>query len=532
MPQNKDLIQTDLPEDKLNKNSPAVEIKEALSPAEERVERWRRSVGLFLGPAVALILYLLPMPALNDKAHVLTAIIGWVVIWWITEPIPIPITAVLGAALCVIFRIGSASEVFAPFADPIIFLFLGSFILAEGMIVNGLDKRFAYGIMSSKWICNSSGRILLVFGIICVVTSMWISNTATTAMMYPIALGITYSMADILSKKTGKPVSPGQLRFGTAMMLMAAYGASVGGIGTPVGSPPNLIGIAMIEKFAHIKIPFFQWMLFAIPILIAMFVLLYFLMYYLHKPEIARIEGNQEYVKVELQKLGNWTKGQKNVLTAFLITVVLWVTPGFLAVIFGSDSPVSKNYTAFLPEGVAAMIGATLLFIMPTNWKQRTFTISWKQAVNIDWGTLLLFGGGLTLGNLMFQTKLADALGQGLMAFSGANSVWSITLVAIFIAIVLSETTSNTAAANMVVPVIIAVCLAAGINPVPPAIGATLGASYGFMLPVSTPPNAIVYGSGMVPIIKMIRAGFIFDILGGLVIWGGLWVLLPLVGLA
>jgi sodium-dependent dicarboxylate transporter 2/3/5 len=532
VPQNRDLKRIELTEDKSNKNSQTIEIKEALSPAEERVERWRRSIGLFVGPVVALILYLLPMPALNDKAHVLTAIIGWVVIWWITEPIPIPITAVLGAVLCVIFRIGSASEVFAPFADPIIFLFLGSFILAEGMIVNGLDKRFAYGIMSSKWIGNSSGRILLVFGIICVFLSMWISNTATTAMMYPIALGITYSMADILSKKTGKAVSPNQLRFGTAMMLMAAYGASVGGIGTPVGTPPNLIGIAMIEKFAHVKIPFFQWMLFAIPILIAMFVLLYFLMYYLHKPEISKIEGNQEYVKSELQKLGNWTKGQKNVLTAFLITVVLWVTPGFLAVIFGSDSPVSKNYTAFLPEGVAAMIGATLLFIMPTNWKQRTFTISWKQAVNIDWGTLLLFGGGLTLGNLMFQTKLADTLGQELMAFSGANSVWSITLVAIFIAIFLSETTSNTAAANMVIPVIIAVCLAAGINPVPPAIGATLGASYGFMLPVSTPPNAIVYGSGMVPIIKMIRAGIIFDILGGLVIWGGLWILLPLVGLA
>jgi solute carrier family 13 (sodium-dependent dicarboxylate transporter), member 2/3/5 len=507
-------------------------IKEMVSPTEQRIERWRSTVGLFLGPIIAIILYFVPMPGLSASAHVLTAIISLVVIWWITEPIPIPMTAVLGAVLSIIFGVGSAKDVFAPFADPIIFLFLGSFILAEAMIAHGLDKRFAYSIISQKWIGNSTGRTLLVFGIACAFISMWISNTATTAMMYPIALGIVSSLADLLSEKTGKVISPKHLRFGTGMMLMAAYAASAGGIGTPVGTPPNLIGMAMIEKFAHVKISFFQWMLFAVPLLIVMFVLLYVLMYFLHKPEVSNIEGSHEYVREELKKLGKWTSGQKNVLIAFLITVVLWVTPGFLSMILGSDHTFTKNYATLVPEGVAAMIGAALLFILPTNWKEKQFTISWKQAVNIDWGTLLLFGGGLTLGNLMFQTKLADSLGQSLLAFSGANSMWGVTLAAIFIAILLSETTSNTAAANMVIPVIIALCLAAGINPVPPAIGATLGASWGFMLPVSTPPNAIVYGSGMVPITRMIRAGFIFDIVGGLVIWGGLWVLLPLVGLA
>jgi sodium-dependent dicarboxylate transporter 2/3/5 len=178
------------------------------------------------------------------------------------------------------------------------------------------------------------------------------------------------------------------------------------------------------------------------------------------------------------------------------------------------------------------MVGAVLLFVLPLNWKERKFTVTWKQAIGIDWGTLLLFGGGLTLGNLMFETKLAEAVGKGLMDFSGAESLWGVTLAAIFISIIVSEATSNTASANMVVPVIISLCIAAGINPVPPAIGATLGASWGFMLPVSTPPNAIVYGSGMVPITKMIRAGIVFDILGGLVIWLGLRLLLPVVGLA
>ena len=158
----------------------------------------------------------------------------------------------------------------------------------------------------------------------------------------------------------------------------------------------------------------------------------------------------------------------------------------------------------FRSEGAAAVMGAVLLFLLPVNWNKKEFTISWKTAIGIDWGTLLLFGGGLTLGNLMFQTKLAEAVGIGLMSVSGAGSVWGITLASIYIAILVSEATSNTASANMVVPVIISLCLAAGINPIPPAIGATLGASWGFMLPVSTPPNAIVYGSGMVSISKMI----------------------------
>ncbi|HHY95660.1 MAG TPA: anion transporter, partial [Firmicutes bacterium] len=163
--------------------------------------------------------------------------------------------------------------------------------------------------------------------------------------------------------------------------------------------------------------------------------------------------------------------------------------------------------------------------------KNREFTITWREATRIDWGTLLLFGGGLSLGKLMFDTKLADAIGKGLMDLTGATSVWGITLAAILVAILVSEATSNTASANMVVPVMISLAMAAGVNPIPPALGATLGASYGFMLPVSTPPNAIVYGSGMIPITKMIRAGVLFDIAGAMIIWFGLRIMLPLLGL-
>jgi sodium-dependent dicarboxylate transporter 2/3/5 len=351
-------------------------------------------------------------------------------------------------------------------------------------------------------------------------------------MMFPIALGIVYAMSDIIAKQQGKGVNPLKLRFGTGLMLMAAYAASTGGIATPVGTPPNLIGIALIDKTLGIKISFFHWMTFALPLTVILCVVLFLLLYFLHKPEIARLEGSMEYVAQEKEQLGKWTAGQRNALIAFMITVTLWIIPGILAILYGEKSEIATAYNKMMPEGVAALIGALLLFIMPTNWKTREFTITWKQAMRIDWGTLLLFGGGITLGTLMFDSKLADVIGKGLLAISGATSTWGITLGAIFIAILVSETSSNTASANMVVPVMIALAQAAGVDPIPPAIGATLGASWGFMMPVSTPPNAIVYGSGMVPITKMIRAGVIYDIIGGMTLWIGLYILLPMVGLA
>lgn len=504
-------------------------IAETLSEGEEKFEKWRNTIGLFLGPIIGLIVYMIDMPQLSHKAHVLAAILAWTVTWWICEPIPLAMTALGSSVLCVLFGVDGAKKVFAPYADPLIFIFLGSFILAEAMAIHGLDKRFAYAIMSSKLVGSSTGRILAAFGFICAFLSMWISNTAATAMMFPIALGIVYAMGDLIAKQRGKTVDPTKLRFGTGLMLMAAYGASTGGIATPVGTPPNLIGIALIEKTLGIKIAFFHWMSFALPLTLIMMFVLFGLLYFMFKPEISNVVGGTAYVAEERRKLGKWTAGQRNALLAFLVTVVLWIIPGILAVM---NSPFQKDYNRMFPEGVSALIGATLLFLLPTNWKEREFTITWKQAVKIDWGTLMLFGGGITLGTLMFESKLADVIGKGLLAMSGASTTWGITFGAIFIAIIVSETSSNTASANMVVPVMIALSQAAGVDPIPPAIGATLGASWGFMFPVSTPPNAIVYGSGMVPITKMVKAGILYDIVGGLAIWGGLFLLLPLVGLA
>jgi sodium-dependent dicarboxylate transporter 2/3/5 len=511
---------------------PLMEVEAKLSAKEEQFERLRNTVGLFLGPVLAIVVYAVPMPGLAERAHTLAAILAWTVTWWICEPIPLGMTALASSVLCVVLGVAEAKKVFAPYADPTIYLFLGSFVLAEAMAIHRLDKRFAYWIMSRPSVGNGTGRILAAFGFICAFLSMWISNTAATAMMYPIAIGVVYAMADIMARQSGKTVDPLKLRLGTGLMLIAAYGASTGGIGTPVGTPPNLIGIAFIEKTLGVHISFFRWMAFAVPLVLALFGMLFVLMYALHRPELGHLEGSQEFVRQEREKLGRWTRGQKNAVVAFAITVALWVTPGFLAVIFGDASPIAKRYGQLMPEAVAALIGALLLFVLPVDWRRREFTITWKQATRIDWGTLLLFGGGIALGSLMFELKLADAIGNGLLRWSGASTTWGITLGAIYIAILVSETSSNTASANMVIPVMIALALAAKVDPIPPAIGATLGASWGFMLPVSTPPNAIVYGSGMVPITKMIRAGIFFDVLGGVVIWIGLRILLPLVGLA
>jgi sodium-dependent dicarboxylate transporter 2/3/5 len=507
-------------------------ITEVLSKAERRFEYFRRTVGLFLGPAMALLIYLLPLKGLSPSAHALAAVIGWVITWWITEPIPLSATALLGTVLCVLLGVADAKTAFAPFADPIIYLFLGSFLIARAMSAHGLDRRFAYTILSWHSVGSSSGRILFVFGAICALISMWISNTATTAMLFPIGCGVIGATAEMISKKTGRPVDPASLRFGTGLMLMTAYASSIGGIGTPVGTPPNLIGLAMMERFAGVKIPFFKWMILAVPMAIIMYLVAFGILYLLHKPEVAKIEGSRDYISHELARLGRWSRGEKNALAAFLAAVFLWVLPGFLALFLGNESAAAKFYNSRVPEAVVAVLAALLLFLLPTDWKERKFTLTWRQAVEIDWGTLLLFGGGLSLGNLMFQTRLADALGTGILHHLGATSVWGMTLAGIYLAILVTSTTSNTAAATMLVPVLISLAKVSGVNPVPPAIGATLGCSWAFMLPVSTPPNAIVYGSGLVPITKMIRAGVLLCLFGGLLIWLFLRILLPLLGMA
>lgn len=326
---------------------------------------------------------------------------------------------------------------------------------------------------------------------------------------------------------------------------MVAYSASVGGVGTPVGSPPNLIGIGLLRSSVGVEITFITWMLLTVPILLVMGGALFLLLHRLH-PEGGAIAGSvrvepsdpgsgrdamKAYILRERAHLGPTSRGEWNTMFAFAVAVLLWTLPGTLTLLGLQDSTFARTMAERFPEAIVALLAAILLFILPAQLKGWTPTLRWKDAVGIDWGTILLFGGGLALGSLMFETGVAGAMGEALTTRLGTSTLWGLTFFSIVIAVLLSETTSNTAAANMVIPVIIAVAQAAGVSPVPPALGACLGASFGFMLPVSTPPNAIVYGSGLVPIPKMMRAGVLFDLLGIVIIWVGLRVMCPILGL-
>ena len=246
-------------------------VVEVYSPAEEQFNRRRRTTGLLLAPVALAGLLLAPLP-LDPAAHRLGAVLSMMVVLWVTEALPLAVTALIGPVLVVLLRVAPARDAFAPFADPIIFLFIGSFMIAEAMFVHGLDRRLAFGALSSRLVGTSATRILITYGLVAGVISMWISNTAATAMMFPIGLSIVAHLTE------GREGDAGSRNFATAMMLMAAFGASIGGIGTPIGTPPNLIGIGMLSRIAGVEISFFQWMLLGMPIvaLLFAFLILYF----------------------------------------------------------------------------------------------------------------------------------------------------------------------------------------------------------------------------------------------------------------
>jgi sodium-dependent dicarboxylate transporter 2/3/5 len=331
-------------------------------------------------------------------------------------------------------------------------------------------------------------------------------------------MALLREMALRRSERAGHPVDLRANKFATGLMLVTAFAASIGGIGTPVGTPPNLIGLGLIDHNLGVKISFFRWMTFGVPTAVA---LIAFLVVYLNRAcpaEPGLLRGSAGWLRTEKSGLGGIRVGEWNVMAAFAVTVALWLLPGALELVLGAEHGVAKWFNRHLPESVAALVGALLLFVLPVSLRRMEFTLGWREAARIDWGTILLFGGGLALGDLMFSTGLARWIGEGLAGALHAKSLLGLVALFTAVAILLSETTSNTAAATMIVPVAIAVSKAAGVEPLPPALGACLGASMGFMLPVSTPPNAIVYGSGFVPLLKMVRYGLLLDLVGFTVI--------------
>lgn len=513
---------------------------EKLTPAEQRFERARQTIGLFAGPIVLVVMLLVPLP-IDDNQQRLAAILCFTIVYWLSEAIPIPATAILALALCVLLQVpvipadsdDSASDlVYGSFGSDTIFLFIGAFIIAQAMKTHGLDRRFAFRVLSLPGVARSTYGVIIAFGAIAALLSAFISNTATAAMLLPIGLGMMGALGDLVSDQSDEDSDSSRLRFGTALMLMISYGAGVGGLLTPIGTPPNLIGIAFIEAETDTTITFFSWVMTALPICALMFLALCVILLLLNKPEVRRISGAEEYVHEQRASLGPLSRGERNTLVVFGVAVTLWVLPGFVALFAGDESAAYEWVTARLDEGTVAILAAVLLFLLPVDWPRRRFTMNWNEAVRIDWGTVILFGSGIVLGTLLSDTGLAETLGTGIAGTLGVTSLLAVSAVAALIAIVISETTSNTASATIVVPIVIPIAAAAGLDPVIPALCAVFGASFGFMMPVSTPQNAVVYGSGMIPITKMVRSGIVFDVLGILLIVALIPIMAGLTGIA
>lgn len=469
---------------------------------EARFEVLRHKVGLVIGPIMFGLVLLAPMDGLSPEAHKLAAIIALVITFWVTEALPLAVTALLGPTLAVMLQVAPIGPAFAPMANPIVFLFIGSFILAQGLFVHRVNERIAYSVLSWKVIGARPTRILIAYGALAAFLSAWMSNTATAAMLVPIGL----SLIAFMESESQIPRS-----YGTAMMLMTAYGCSRGGMATPVGTPPNLITLAMLDDLLDVRISFVEWMLLAMPATLVLMGIAFIYLNWIGRTGVKEIPGADAIIEKRKNALGSWKRGELNAVFAFGVTVCLWVGPGLLALFLGREHHVVQSVFASIPEAVAALTGAVLLFVLPISSDQRS-TITWKQAAQIDWGTILLFGGGLSLGALSASTGLALAIGEGITNFLPTDSVVPLTFAAALFTVVLSEAMSNTAATNIAIPIVISIAQAAGIDPVVPAVAAGLAASVAVVLPVSTPPNAIVYASGRVPITQMIKYGLLMDV--------------------
>ena len=509
-------------------------LKVNMSDLEKRFEHLRGLAGLWLAPLFFLLVWFTNFESLADKpaAHRLAAVMAAVVTLWVTEAIPMPLTALLGATACVVFqavppvldpsKFAPAKVVFAPFADQLMFLFIGSFMLARAIELHGLDRRLALSVLTLRAVGGSPSRVLFAFGATTAFISAWISNTATTAMMFAIGLSILKVLHENSTHTaTGAMTNRLDPRYATGLMLMTSFSASIGGLATPIGTPPNAIGLGFIRQHVKlngvpVEITFFEWCLIGVPIVLVLYLFMFVYLNWLCPAGMKELPGGREYLERQRKQLGPWTRGQISTLIAFVLMVSLWVAPGVVALGWGEASDPFKWCKASLPEAVPALLGAGLLFLLPGKKGNRALT--WDEATKIDWGVVLLYGGGFAFGVLAQDTGLAAALGKNMIAFLPDAGSFGFLVAATLVATLVSEATSNTASANIVVPVVIAMAQAAGVDPLEPALGATFGCSLGFMLPVSTPCNAIVYGSGMVPLSRMIRYGALLDVAGTIVI--------------
>lgn len=467
----------------------------------------RRNTGLLLAPLLALLVWWLAA-GLEPKEQAVAAIMVFCLVFWMTEVIPLSMTAFLGVLLSILFGIADINTAFQNLGHPIILLFIGSFLLARSMTRHGLDKRLALFILSRKFFQKSLFRLFLGFSLVSFVLSMWVSNSVTVAMLLPLTLGVV----NLLGKEDT----------GRYFLLGIAYSASIGGISTIVGSPPNLIGVNYLAA-EGVVVDFLQWMLLALPISLSMYGFLLLYVRFFLKKSTYTAAVVEAYVAQHSQEQAPISRGEQTTLGVFVLAIVLWLAPGVLNLL--GQEQAYAFMTTYFAESTVALLAALLLFLLPAGKeKGQEGTLTTGDLLRIDWDTILLFGGGMALGQLVVSSGLADTIGEGITTFVDPAQQLLLIFILVSGVLLLTEVSSNTAISITFVPILIGVMAQLQVPVLYPVLGVVIACSFAFMLPVATPPNAIVYGSRQVPIGFMARVGLLLNIVGAMLIT--LWIML------
>lgn len=473
-----------------------------------------RLIGLVLGPLlfVATLVFFEP-DGLSPEGRAVLATTLWVATWWITEAIPIPVTSLLPVALLPLTGALDGDSVVAAYGNDIIFLFLGGFSIAIAMEKWNLHQRIALSIVSV--IGTSPRRIILGFMVATGFLSMWVSNTAATMMMIPVGMAVVYQAARSLR---GGKFAEDLPKFEKSMVFGIGYAATVGGLGTLIGTPPLAILAATVGELFGESISFGGWMAFGLPIVI---ILLAFTWFYLtsivFKVRFKHLPGGKEIIRGEKRSLGRMSTEEKTVLVVFLGAAFMWVTRSFIW----------EDLLPGISDGVIAIVATVILFTLPTRNKREQRILRWEDSKKIPWGILLLFGGGLAIAAGFVETGLSSWIGEQLRTLDGVNVILVI-IIATALVLFLTEITSNAATATMILPVMAAFAISLNIHPYALMVPCAMAANCAFMLPVGTPPNAIMFGTGKVTIMEMVKTGFWLNIIALILIVVGVFNMLPL----
>lgn len=466
-----------------------------------------RYIGFFSGPLLFLIFLLfVPDNFIAPGANKVLALASWMIAWWVTEAVAIPVTALLPLIIFPftgVMKIGEAAE---PYANPIIFLFMGGFMIALALEKHRLHERIALNLIR---ITGTSGNgIILGFMIATGFISMWISNTATTMMMLPIALSVVNLL--LKDKRASiQELSTSERNFALGLMLMVGYASSLGGLGTIIGTPPNVVFKGLLEKFYDQKIAFGEWMLVGVPVAIILLLFTHFMITRILFPNnLDNIEGSDQLITDKLNEMGKFKSQEKKVLAIFCVTSFFWIFQQAI------NTYVLKSEV--LNDTNVAMTGGLLMFLVPADLHKKEFLLEWKDTKQMQWGILILFGGGLCLAEGLERTGIIQHIGNWI----ADQSTFNVALLALLIAtgIILSELMSNVALVQIFVPVIFGIAKGLEVNPILLAMPVVLSASIGFMFPIATPPNAIVFSSGYIRMKDMVKAGILLDVMSALII--------------